>query len=59
MKTVLSIGSICALGTWIGCGGIEGACTGGICARGASVRGVEPRALVGSGVNDRSREGTV
>ena len=47
------------MGTWIGCDGIGVACTRGICARGASVRGIELRVLVGSGVNNRSREGTV
>ena len=46
--------STCAVGTWIGCASDGGACTSGICAKSASVRGVEPgvgpRALLGSGI---------
>ncbi len=44
------INSTCAMGTWIGYTGVASACTGGICAKSASVGGVEPRALVGLGV---------
>ncbi len=44
------IGSTCPLDTWIRYAGVGGAYTRGICAKSASVGGVEPRVLAGLGV---------
>lgn len=44
------IGSTCIVGTCIGCFGIESTYTKGICAKGTSVKGVEPRILARLGV---------
>ena len=44
------IGSTYAVGTWIGCAGVGGACIRSICAKSASLGGVKSRVLVGLGV---------
>ena len=45
----ICISNTSAMRTWIGCISIGDACIGYICARGAFVKNVEPRALVESG----------
>lgn len=44
------ISSSYTFSTWIGCFGVGSTCIKGICTRGTSIRGVEPRPLAISGI---------